>query len=269
LLDSKAGASDCGSEDVADIQNVRQRIFHSRPEVPEDYSHLRPVRVIDLRRGDEESEDHGASDKDRYWLWLEAPAASDTAGIRNPGKSVLLNDHTRDVEGHATAIVQKLGLPELLARCVVLAARFHDLGKSRRHWQRGIGNDDPNVCLAKPGRELCPRTVNEWYRHEFGSLRDAELQPEFQELGPDERNLVLHLIAAHHGRARPHFLIEEAFDPHSTPVDSETIATEVPRRFARLQRQFGRWGLAYLESLLRAADYAASAGISPTKTSTT
>jgi CRISPR-associated endonuclease/helicase Cas3 len=26
-----------------------------------------------------------------------------------------------------------------------------------------------------------------------------------------------------------------------------------------LQRKFGRWGLAYLESLLRAADYAASA----------
>jgi CRISPR-associated endonuclease/helicase Cas3 len=37
------------------------------------------------------------------------------------------------------------------------------------------------------------------------------------------------------------------------------MAASVPRHFARLQRQFGRWGLAYLESLLRAADYAASA----------
>jgi CRISPR-associated endonuclease/helicase Cas3 len=37
------------------------------------------------------------------------------------------------------------------------------------------------------------------------------------------------------------------------------IAAEVPRRFARLQRRFGRWGLAFVESLLRAADYAASA----------
>jgi CRISPR-associated endonuclease/helicase Cas3 len=36
------------------------------------------------------------------------------------------------------------------------------------------------------------------------------------------------------------------------------MAAEVPRRFARLQRKYGRWGLAYLESLLRAADYAAS-----------
>ncbi len=37
------------------------------------------------------------------------------------------------------------------------------------------------------------------------------------------------------------------------------VAQEVPRRFARLQRRFGRWGLAYLESLLRAADALASA----------
>ena len=34
-------------------------------------------------------------------------------------------------------------------------------------------------------------------------------------------------------------------------------------RFAKLQRKYGRWGLAYLESLLRAADYAASS--SPSK----
>ena len=46
--------------------------------------------------------------------------------------------------------------------------------------------------------------------------------------------------------------------------DVATIASEIPRRFARLQREYGRWGLAYLESLLRAADYAASASPSQT-----
>ena len=33
----------------------------------------------------------------------------------------------------------------------------------------------------------------------------------------------------------------------------------VMTRFAALQKRFGRWGLAYVESLVRAADYAASA----------
>ncbi len=48
-------------------------------------------------------------------------------------------------------------------------------------------------------------------------------------------------------------------------MDVALIASEVPRRFARLQRKYGRWGLAYLESLLRAADYAASAAPSKTE----
>ena len=40
---------------------------------------------------------------------------------------------------------------------------------------------------------------------------------------------------------------------------ADEVSTEVPRRFARLQRKYGRWGLAYLESILRAADWSASA----------
>ena len=73
------------------------------------------------------------------------------------------------------------------------------------------------------------------------------------------KDLALHLIAAHHGRARPHFATDEAFDPERPMSDAEALAIETPRRFARLQRKYGRWGLAYLESLLRAADWAASA----------
>ena len=74
-----------------------------------------------------------------------------------------------------------------------------------------------------------------------------------------ERELILHLIAAHHGRARPHFPADEAFDPLATTQSDATLANEVPQRFGRLQRKYGRWGLAYLESILRAADWSASA----------
>jgi len=69
----------------------------------------------------------------------------------------------------------------------------------------------------------------------------------------------LHVIAVHHGRGRPHFSADEAFDPEHPDMEALEIAQEVPRRYARLQRKYGRWGLAWLESLLRAADAEASA----------
>jgi CRISPR-associated endonuclease/helicase Cas3 len=91
-------------------------------------------------------------------------------------------------------------------------------------------------------------------------LRDSHPRhAEFIELSPEMQDLVLHLIAAHHGRARPHFPVEEAFDSKHEGLATAELAIETPRRFARLQRKYGRWGLAYIESLVRAADYFASA----------
>src|SRR5262249_55673690 len=134
----------------------------------------------------------------------------------------------------------------------------HDHGKRRKLFQAVLGNARyPALLLAKSGKK--GGRVEERYRHEFGALVDIGKEPEFQRLTDDEKDLVLHLIAAHHGRARPHFPADEAFDPDHTAALAEEIAREVPRRFARLQRKYGRWGLAYLESLLRAADWAASA----------
>src|SRR5262249_46866668 len=96
-------------------------------------------------------------------------------------------------------------------------------------------------------------------RHEFGSLLDVQIEEAFRSLDDESRDLVQHLIAAHHGQGRPHFNPAQAVDPNATTPVCEALTVEVPRRFARLQRKFGRWGLAYIESLLRAADYAASA----------
>jgi CRISPR-associated endonuclease/helicase Cas3 len=120
---------------------------------------------------------------------------------------------------------------------------------------------------------LRPREFLKDYRHEFGSVLDLLHGPngshppaQFAALSEEMKDLVLHLIAAHHGRARPHFPVDlmrnppvnEAFDPDGHDEYATALAIETPRRFARLQRKYGRWGLAYLESLVRAADYAAS-----------
>ncbi len=229
---------------------------------PED---MRLVRTIDTKPNVDEEDLDEATTK-RYWHWYVRPRSADDDGSKTSNIAVTLKDHTTGVEQAATRLADALLArnPELYA-ALVTAARFHDLGKNRDVWQRGIGNDRfPEESYAKSGRladgrKLCPRQLNDTYRHEFGSLRDMERETDFQKLKPDTQDLVLHLIATHHGRGRPHFHADEVFDPKRDSKDPEAIAAEVPRRFARLQRRYGRWGLAYLESLLRAADWAASA----------
>jgi CRISPR-associated endonuclease/helicase Cas3 len=169
-----------------------------------------------------------------------------------------LDVHTQDIEKNAAAIVAKLSFPEQLRQAVVIAVRCHDLGKRREYFQKAVlGNNDRAVVLAKSAGKR--GRLAECWRHEFWSLLDVQDDPAFSHLPDAMQDLVLHLIAAHHGRARPHFPAGEAFDPQKPADGREDPARETPRRFARLQRQYGRWGLAYLESLLRAADYAASA----------
>ena len=171
-----------------------------------------------------------------------------------------MTQHLEAAGKFAALIVKKLGLAEPLATAVTLAARYHDLGKDRKLWQTSIGNREyPKKVLAKSDHSRPPENLS-GYRHEFGSVHDVTKEASYKDLPPDMQDLVLHLIAAHHGRARPHFPAKEAFDPEKMESDSLTIALEVPRRFARLQRKYGRWGLAYLESLVRASDYLASEG---------
>jgi len=187
------------------------------------------------------------------WHWCEKA----NEGGKSAPEQVLWQIHVDDVVTRAKSILSDLSLPEEVKQAVIVAAQFHDHGKRRKLFQTVLGNFDPNLPLAKSGRR--GGRIAETYRHEFGSLLDVESEQDFRSLSAEMRELVLHLIATHHGRARPHFATVEAFDPERPPADVEAIATLVPQRFARLQRKYGRWGLAYLESLLRAADWAASA----------
>ena len=96
------------------------------------------------------------------------------------------------------------------------------------------------------------------YRHEFGSLRDATDRAEIQSMTAELRDLLLHLVASHHGHARP---VIAPVDP-DLPPSAETgpqMSQEIARRFLRLHRRWGAWGLAWWESLMRAADWRASA----------
>lgn len=263
-------------EDKEKINRRRVRIWNLG-EPPEG---MALVRTIDLHPDADEMEaDEGGNGTStrRFWHWYVRPRDADNAS-RESSRPIKWEHHTQDVVNRTTEIVKALDLTHDLKQAVILAAELHDLGKKRDLWQRSIGNPIPTEWYAKSGRPGTKFNGDEadkrWqrgfrcdYRHEFGSLLDVldpldehqEHRAKLNELTPEMQDVVLHLIAAHHGRARPHFAETESIDPdHKTPtVESESV--EVMRRYARLQRKYGRWGLAYLESLLRAADWDASA----------
>jgi CRISPR-associated endonuclease/helicase Cas3 len=255
------------ADDVADEwwdegQNGNRRARRVRvwddEAVPKD---MRLIRTIDIKPDTEEDGDEGEATGRRYWRWYELPQSGDTEGSKAARKAVEWKVHNEDVVSNAKKIVYGLPLSVEVSNAVILAAKFHDLGKRRTRFQRILGNMETGVLLAKSGKRQV-LGLREDYRHEFGSLFDVLDQAEFNNLSNEMnemKDLVLHLIAAHHGRGRPHFQLDEAFEPEPNGKDVSMIAAEVPRRFARLQRKYGRWGLAYLESLLRAADYEASA----------
>jgi CRISPR-associated endonuclease/helicase Cas3 len=165
-----------------------------------------------------------------------------------------LEDHVGLVQTRAQAICDSLGLVTGARQAVELAAAWHDRGKDRDIWQRAAGRKPGGPPLGKSGGRLgrCPGG----YRHEFGSLCEFIAEHEGK-VPADDFELAMHLIATHHGRARPHFP-RGGFDPNARPK-SPQVAAGVVRRFALLQRKYGYWQLAWFENLLRCADAMASA----------
>ncbi len=246
---------DVSCEYFTDTKTKRHRRYRTDDRGANEVAGMRLIRRIEIpaKSDDDESE---------WWFWFELPKGADDDGSKSVAQQngVSWEDHTRDVVDNTSRITSALQLKPELQTLFAVAAKLHDLGKQREVWQRSIGNPTPKgpPWYAKSGQNWNPREITE-YRHEFGSLIDAKNDADFAKLNEDEQNFVLHIIATHHGRGRPHFDADEVFDPERTTADAEKIASEVPRRFAQLQRKYGRWGLAYLESLLRAGDYAASA----------
>ena len=187
------------------------------------------------------------------------------APARRNGKSEdqALADHMGEVEKHAQQIANELKLPNPFREAVLFAARWHDEGKKADIWQ--FFANGPMPTEQPKGKTSVPRSAQtlKGYRHEFGSLLRL-LHPDRCDtigcaLPTDEtaRDLGLHLIAAHHGSGRPHFR-PAIYDPF-TDDERDAIHVDSIRRFARLQRKFGWWTLAWLENLLRCADAMASA----------
>jgi CRISPR-associated endonuclease/helicase Cas3 len=249
---SKEGLLDAESNWASDITQAPQRVVPFR------------VRRIPSSEGTaghdwrEEARVAVAGDDDEETAWLLIESRAEEAAESEWGRSVAkrdqkLEEHRVWTERAAARIAERLALPQPHSHMLTLAARLHDEGKRAACWQRAFRAPSDDV-YAKT--KSCPNLrVLGTYRHELGSLSYGERDERVQALDTSLRDLCLHLIAAHHGNARPLLRTDGGEEP---PTRLEARAREIATRFARLEREWGPWGLAWWEALLRAADQEAS-----------
>lgn len=192
------------------------------------------------------------------WLIVErrrdAEAGQESQSVAPTWQS--LDEHQAWAEAEAGRIADALGLETDDRTMLMAAARRHDNGKRAAHWQRAFNAREDGGPYAKTPGPVNPAVLN-GYRHEFQSVIEAHHDGIDELKGDDQRfHLALHLIAAHHGNARPAIAIDGCHALRPTAAASR--ASEIARRFARLQWEWGPWGLAWWEALLRAADQRSS-----------
>lgn len=225
----------------------------------------------------------------------ETESADDGPGdplLERPQKQ-RLEDHTKQVADLAGQYVKALGLANY-SETITPAAKLHDIGKADPRFQAMLLQSAVSAALSQPvlwaKSESIPSsiaardkareraTLPRRFRHEMLSVQLASLPEAKSSLPLDEPRtaLALHLIASHHGHARPFapvVLDDEPPPIHYTQGNLQLALSTAARkaspvhaldsgiaeRFWQLTRLHGWWGLALLEAVLRLADQTASA----------
>jgi CRISPR-associated endonuclease/helicase Cas3 len=215
---------------------------------------------------------------------------------RDADSRISLADHLADVAMETERLTVGLDLSENLRQALVAAAERHDLGKADLRFQAMLLGSTLELAAMQPrlwaksatgAASSSSRTYPDQsrghlplgFRHEMLSL-DLAMRID-DPLDEKSRDVMLHVIAAHHGHARPLAPVvvdNSPPDVHlrlSFPPGSErleiTLSQEdrlastphrldsgIAERFWRLNDRFGWWGLAWLETTLRLADWVAS-----------
>lgn len=219
------------------------------------------------------------------------------------GRAVSLSEHCRDVETFAREYATRCGLGEWLAEHLALAAWLHDIGKADRRFQvmlRGgseieyFKDETPWAKSAMPpGARAARKLARErsgypsgGYFHAVQSVAMldsqktvlAEWLKKRDSTNEPDLDLVLHLVASHHGECRPFAPVVVDSAPikislagHSSSVFGKIDFSELPSnpelhrldsplgdRFWMLVAKYGWQELCWLEAILRLADHRAS-----------
>lgn len=196
------------------------------------------------------------------------------------GHVVHLDDHLAGVGAMAEAMATRCGLPPPVVADLRLAGELHDLGKADPRFQRYLHGDELSAArhpfpLAKglrPTSAAQRRRARAWagypdhMRHELLSVAMIEDVDALRARAHDWE-LVVHLVATHHGFCRPLPILPDDPQPlharHMVGGVEVSATTDLPSlrgtaavsRFWTLVERYGWHGLAWLEATFRLADH--------------
>jgi len=198
-------------------------------------------------------------------------------GLSFDSSPVKLRGHLERVGEFAERIARALGVPDALCQAVRQAGLSHDLGKYDDRFQDWLNPDgDRDGPLAKSDTPWYAiertRRQSGWPRGGRHELLSGRLLARWLGEHADgcvDAELVLHLVASHHGHGRP--LVRTVSDPLRLAVagefenarisadgDLSAVDWHQPRRFRSLCERYGLWGLCLLEAIVRQADHLVS-----------
>ncbi|WP_417736101.1 type I-U CRISPR-associated helicase/endonuclease Cas3 [Rosistilla oblonga] len=202
------------------------------------------------------------------------------------GSPVELSSHLKRVQTETEQTANRLSVPGQ-QKSLSRAAAIHDWGKADPRFQAMLLGGDAYTAIwdgalyAKSA--AMPISLEEraearqraqlpaGFRHELLTLAFVETYSKSSNDAEDS-DLLMHLIASHHGNARPWAPVCHDESPEAVCLESiqlpdlklsteqrksfvyHRVSSSVPRRFWQLNKQYGWWGLAWLESILRISD---------------